>query len=243
MAIDTSKNWLVVCNSDAGLSVKSDNSTIGKLAEIVIYNLSTGEKIRTIDLSTLVQGGHFLNDVITDNQGTIFVTDSFSPVIYKIDSKGNASVLVNDSQFEVPQGAFGLNGIVYHPDNYLIVGRAFGGKLYKIPLDNPTQVSEITLDKSVNSLDGLLLTDPNTLVLVSNNFTGAPFKEAVYQITTTNNWSTGKIKNTFSSFAGSFPTTATVINDTVYVNYGYFPDLVNQETAPIETFKIQKVLF
>jgi sugar lactone lactonase YvrE len=243
LAVDTKNNRLLVCNSDAGISQRSDKSTTGQLAQVIAYDLTSGEKLKTIDLSKLFPGGHFLNDLVQDASGNTYVTDSFSPVIYKIDANDNASVLVNDKQFEVPQGTFGLNGIVYHPDNYLIVGRAFGGKLYKVALDESKNVQEITLNKSVNSLDGLLLTDANTLVLVSNYFAGPKFEETVYKIETTNNWTSASVTNSFTDLEGTYPTTLTEINNELYVNFGYFTELINPESAPNDSFKLQKVEF
>ncbi len=243
MAIDETNNRLLVCNSDAGISLKSDNTTIGQLAEVIIYDLTSGEKIKTIDLSGLYAGGHFLNDLVLDNNGNVYVTDSFSPVIYKIDTNDNPSVFVTNTIFEVPQGTFGLNGIVYHPDNYLIVGKAFGGLLYKVPLDDTNNIQEITLNTSVNSLDGLLLTDSNTLMLVSNYFAGPKFDEVLYKIETTNSWTSGNIMNTFTALEGKYPTTLTEIKDELFVNFGYFPELVDPNSAPHDNFKLQKVEF
>ena len=243
MAINESNNRLYVCNSDAGISLKSDVSTTGILAEVIMYDLTTGEKIKTIDLSGLFAGGHFLNDLVFDANGNLYITNSFSPVIYKIDTNDNPSVLVTNSIFDVPQGTFGLNGIVYHPDNYLIVGKAFGGLLYKIPLNDVNNIQEVPLDVNVNSLDGLLLTDNNTLVLVSNNFTGAPFSETIYKIETSNNWTSANITSTFTDLEGSYPTTMTKIDNSLYVNYGYFPELIDQNSAPNNNFKLQKIEF
>ena len=243
MAIDEPHNRLYVCNSDAGISLKSDVSTTGILAEVIVYDLTTGEKIKTIDLSGLFAGGHFLNDLVFDANGNLYITDSFSPVIYKIDANDNPSVLVTDPIFEVPQGTFGLNGIVYHPDNYLIVGKAFGGILYKVPLSNVNDIQEIALDTNVNSLDGLLLTDNNTLALVSNYFAGPTFNETIYKIETSNNWTSANITSTFTDLEGSYPTTMTEIGNSLYVNYGYFPELVDPNSAPNNNFKLQKIEF
>ncbi len=242
MTISHTNNWLVVCNSDGGISENSASETYGSLAQLIVYDLSTGAKIRTTDLSRLYQGGHFANDVRIDNSGNSYVTDSFSPLVYKVDASGNASILASNPSFIPPQGAFGLNGIVYHPDNYLIVGMSYNGKLYKIPLDSPENITEIRVNTAVNSLDGLLLTDNNTLVLVSNNFTGAPFNEAVYKLSTTDDWASATVTNTFTNLVGVYPTTATKIENKVYVNFAYFPNLAAGGT-PIETFNIQKVSF
>ena len=241
MAIDQTKNRLLVCNANSGLSQKSKKETIGSLAEIIAYDLTTGKKIKTINLAGLHKGRHFLNDITTDGKGNAFVTDSFSPVIYKINTDDELSVLASDKLFEVPQGAFGLNGIVYHNDNYLIVGSM--GKLFKVSISSPKEVKEITLDKPINSLDGLLLVDGNTLALASNYFMGPKFDEAIYKIETTDNWATAKVTSVFKDLAGIFPTTLTKINKDVYVSYGYFGDLVNPESKPNDNFKLQKVKF
>jgi sugar lactone lactonase YvrE len=243
LAIDNKNNRLLVCNSDAGISQRSDKSTIGQLAQVIAYDLTTGEKLKTMDLSKLFPGGHFLNDLVLDAKGNIYVTDSFSPVIYKIDTNDIPSVLVSNYNFKVPQGTFGLNGIVYHTDNYLIVGRSFGGKLYKVALDNSKNVEEIKLNINVNSLDGLLLTNYNTLILVSNYFAGPKFDEAIYKIKTSDNWATGTITNTFTDLEGKYPTTLTEINKNLYVSFGHFPELVDPNSAPNDSFKLQKVVF
>ena len=243
MEIDEKNNRLLVCNSDAGISLRSDPSTIGQLAEVIVYDLTTGTKLKIIDLSGLYAGGNFLNDLTLDEKGNIYVTDSFSPVIYKIDDNDIPAVFVSNPIFEVPQGAFGLNGIVYHSDNYLIVGNSFGGILYKIPLSNPNDIQEIALNISVNSLDGLLLTDDKTLTLVSNNFTGAPFDEAVYKIESSNAWASANVTSVFTALDGFYPTTLTEINNELYVNFGYFPELVDPNSAPNDNFKLQKINF
>ena len=243
MAIDEKNNRLLVCNSDAGISQRSGNTTIGQLAQVIAYDLTTGAKLKTIDLGTLYPGGHFLNDLVIDADGNIYVTDSFSPVVYKIDGNDTPSVLVSDSKFEVPQGTFGLNGIIYHPDNYLIVGRSFGGVLYKIPLSNPTDVQEISLDKSVNSLDGLLLLNNNTLGLVSNYFAGPSFEEAIYKIETSNDWTSGNVTSSYTDLDGKYPTSLEMINNGLFVNFGYFPELVDPNSAPNNNFKLQKIKF
>ena len=241
--IDKTNNRLIVCNTNPGVSIKSDPETVGQLAQIIIYDLSSGNKIRTVDLANLAEGAHLANDLTVDTEGNIYVTDSFSPIIYKVDVLGNASVLVNNPLFSAPAGFFGLNGIVYHPDNYLIVGKYDEGKLFKVSLEDTNDITEISLTEPVNSVDGLLFTDNNTLILASNNITGAAFNEAIYEITTTDNWDTGTIDNTFLTPPGTFPTTLDRVEDELYVIYSSLSALFGGVMPAVEEFPIQKITF
>lgn len=243
IAVDESKNRLYVCNSDAGISARSSSASTGILAEVVVYDLMSGDKLKVIDLNGLFAGGQFLNDLVIDDNGNLYVTNSFSPVIYRIDNNDNASVFATDTSFSAPIGAFGLNGIAYHKEGYLIVGNSYGGLLYKVPLNNPGNVTNISLNQNVNSLDGILLTDDNTLILVSNYFAGPSFDEVVYKIETSNGWSSANITRTFKSLNGEYPTTLAEINNGLFVNFGYFQDLVNPNSLPNNNFKLQKIRF
>lgn len=243
MTIDMTNNRLIVCNTDPGVGTKTSSSTVGQLAQIVVYNLSDGEKIRTVDLGGLSEGGHLANDLTVDNDGNIYITDSFSPTIYMVDVMGNASVLVSDPLFSAPAGAFGLNGIAYHPDHYLIVGKYDEGKLYRVSLNSGNQITEITLDGAVNTVDGILITGNNTIVLASNNITGDDFLEAIYEIETIDNWATGTISNTFTTSQGSFPTTLDIVEGNIYVINASLTSLFGGVTPPVDEFLIEKMPF
>ncbi|MEL6816929.1 MAG: hypothetical protein AAFP03_19320, partial [Cyanobacteria bacterium J06598_3] len=93
--IDPVNNRLLVPNTDHGLSLQSDPERKLKMAELGIYDLTSGEPIAYADLAALrPEMGHFANDVATDEAGNAYVTDSVSPILYKVDTMGNASVFL-----------------------------------------------------------------------------------------------------------------------------------------------------
>lgn len=81
--IDDDRDRVLVCNADPGASIKSSPATTGKLAALVVFQLSTGKLTHYIDLAKGLEGSHFCNDIALDTDGTIYITDSFSPIIIK----------------------------------------------------------------------------------------------------------------------------------------------------------------
>ena len=94
--------------------------------------------------------GHFANDVAVAADGTAYVTDTFAGVIYRVDTDYQASV------FYQPDTAdpLGFNGIVVHPDGYLLV--AGGETLWKVPLDSPDESAPVALPEAVPGQDGMV---------------------------------------------------------------------------------------
>jgi hypothetical protein len=133
-----------VAVSDPGAGLRTSPATAGKLAALGIYTLITGTRIKWVDLGGLLPGmAHFANDLAIDPQGNAYITDSFSPIIYKVDVNGNASVFMANERFATQPGEFGFNGIVFHPSGYLIVAFSKENKLFKFPVANPSGFSEV----------------------------------------------------------------------------------------------------
>jgi sugar lactone lactonase YvrE len=244
LEIDTKRNRLIVCNSDPGASIKTGDATKGKLAAVVFYNLRTGEREKYIDLAAIApQGGHMANDVTMSENGDFYITDSFSPIIYKVTKKGKASILVNDNRLAAPAGTFGLNGLVYHPDGFLIVAIYNGGKLFKVPLKNPSAIEEVQLRaKPFPTIDGVLLLNNKTIALACNNLTGANFPSAVYKLQTNDSWMSAETVGFFNT-GDTFPTTLTKADGDVFVIYAKLPMLFGGIKPAAQEFEITKVKF
>ena len=111
MKIDTKSGILWVCTGDPNYSVYKTPQTFKKQIRLIGLDLKTGKKLSDIDLSGLYPGNHFANDITLDDAGNKYITDSYSPVIYRIDSAGNASVFVENDLFKGM--GIGLNGIAW----------------------------------------------------------------------------------------------------------------------------------
>ena len=229
LAIDEEQNRLFIANSDGGLSINSSPETENQLAALAIFELSTGEPIDYVDLSGLRPGEpHFANDIDVDDKGNVYITDSFSPIIYKVDPQGTPSILLEDEQF-AGEG-FNLNGIVAHPDDFLIVGDFNDGLLYKVPLDNPEDFTQVQLERTLVNADGLLLTDKDDLIVITNEFDGKS-SNRVFNLQSNDNWKSAEIVEELDLGDVVYPTTGTTRNNDILVLDSQLDVLLAGETT------------
>jgi len=221
-------NRVFVCNSDQGRSVRSTPATTRQLAELLVFNLTTGLLERRTDLDNLLPAAdpNFANDVTLAPDGTAYVTDSFSPVIYKVTPNGTASILVQDIA-RLGNAGFGLNGIVYHPNGYLIVANSGQGKLYKIDLQNANAITEITGTGTLPG-DGLTLLNGDLYVVTGGT--------RVAQVRTTDNWQTASIvKFDATDYVGA--TTSVAVNNQIYTLNARIGQNANDRDFSIQRFR------
>ena len=69
------------------------------MARLISIDVATGKKTRDLDLSKLVPGKHFPNDLTFDRDGNCFITDSYAHVIYKVTPDGKTSVFTKSDLF------------------------------------------------------------------------------------------------------------------------------------------------
>lgn len=235
---DETRNRLIVANADLGISEKSaSSSSIGSIAKVIVYNLTTGALLKEIDLKPLTPtAGAFVNDIAVDGNGNIYITDSLSPVIYKVDIDYNASIFTTNNLFEPAPNDFGLNGIVFHPDGYLLVARTDNSKLFKVPVANPASVTEVA-GITFNFPDGLELDKNNNLVIVENGLGLGK----VYTFSSTDNWVNAVKVNETTIGKEEFPTTAALAsNNAIYVINSKLGKLLSGDITQ-SLFTIQKI--
>lgn len=229
--IDAKRDRVLVCNSDPGASAFSSKETTGKLAGLAAFQLSTGELIKYINLTEGIDGGHFCNDLTIDSNGTAYITDSFSPIVYRVDKNYQASVLLNDKTFS--GDSFNLNGIVVK-DGYLLTVKMNSGQLFKIPLDNPGAFSEVKLEQPVYAADGALWGPDGSLIVIANNNAHVGAKppvatNKVIKLQSTDNWATAKVIGQADT-GDVFATTGTIMDGNIYVIHAMLQVLFNPKT-------------
>lgn len=232
ISLDAKRNTLWVANGDVGGSVRSSPATQGKLAAVAAYDATTGTRKGYYDLSKLFAGAHFANDIAVDGNGNAYVTDSFSPVIYRIDNAGTATVFVHDERF-TGEG-FNLNGIVYHPDGYLIVNKHNSGELFRISLRDPKQITAVTLPEALKGADGMVLRKPGLISLVQNGDANRAL-----ELVSTDGWTSAQVKSSRKS-TYAFPTAAVVADGQVYVLNSRLDSLLTPNAPRVSDFVLQK---
>lgn len=232
LQFDAGRNLIWVAVGDLGNSVRSTPTTQGKLAALAAFDATTGEPRSYHDLGSLVEGAHFANDLAIDAQGQVYVTDSFSPVIYRVDRQGTASLFVRNELF-AGEG-FNLNGIVWHADGYLLVNKHNSGELFRVSTKGVPNVQRVALPEAFKGADGMLLLAPNHLALVQN--AGA---DRVVELVSNDGWKSATVASAHKT-AQTFPTTAARVGDGYYVLNSRLDSLMTKDAPRVSDYLLQK---
>jgi sugar lactone lactonase YvrE len=222
IAVDSERGRLWAVNSDFASSLKPSAAGPKHLAAVGVYDLTTGKALDYIDLSALSSGPHLLNGIALDSNGSAYVTDSFSPNIYKIDAHGHASLFLTDPRF-TGEG-INLNGLVVHPDGYLLVIKKSDGALFKVPLAKPSAFSKVELDTQLIGGDGVLLAGTENLVVIANQVPGTA-SNAAFSLSSDDGWASARLRAK-QSLGDVYPTTAVVRDGALYVIHSRLNELI-----------------
>jgi len=137
---------------------------------VFVYDGTTGELLARLPTGS---SPTFINDIVIAPDGSAYVTDSQSPVIYRVtgDVSGNFTLerwLDLTGTAFVYQAGFNANGIEVTPNGrYLVVVQSNTGKLFRIEIAT-RQITEFNLGgATVVNGDGILL-QGSTLYVLQN---------------------------------------------------------------------------
>jgi len=236
MHADPDRNRLLVCVSDPGVSEKTSPKTQKKIARLVSFDLKTGKRLKSVDLDKVAPAGgeHFCNDIAIDDAGNAYVTDSFSPIIYRVAPAFKATVFATSDVFKGK--GFGLNGIVHHKDGYLLVVKSDDGTLLKIDEKDGKAITTVATEKVPNG-DGLVLSG-DALAVIQN---GEAHK--LTKLKSSDGWKTAKVEKT-TPLAAEFPTTGVDVGGKLYVDMSHLNELfADPKKAATDSFTLAEMAF
>lgn len=233
LLVDDATNTLWVTNSDPGAGARTAAATQGTLAAIATYDATSGAPKAYYDLGALSQGAHFANDIVLDAAGNAYVTDSFAPLIYKIDPAGKASIFAQSPLFLAGEG-FNLNGIAWHADGFLLVGKYNSGELFRISTTDPTDIQKVKLPEALPGADGIHLIDAEHLLVVQN--LGA---DRTVELTSTDGWKSATIISQRAS-ERSMPTAAVSVDGEIYVLNSRLDTLFDPKATKVGDYLLQQ---
>ncbi|XP_021770073.1 uncharacterized protein LOC110734293 [Chenopodium quinoa] len=206
ISIDRSRNRLLVVTADL----------IGnRYGGLAAYDLSSWRRLFLTHLTKPGDEKTFADDVAVDEEGNAYVTDVKNSKIWKVNVDGKLLSIIKSPLFtpkEWYKNLVGLNGIVYHPDGYLLVIHTFSGNLYKIDLKKGEEITLVKIVKGSLQLgDGLELLSPTKLVVAGN--------PAGRLVESTDGWETASVVGKFSGAMHRLATAATVKDGKAYISH------------------------
>ncbi|XP_050376798.1 uncharacterized protein LOC126794183 [Argentina anserina] len=204
--IDRPRNRLLVATADV---------MGNRYSALAAYDLSSWDRLFLTQLSGPSDPKAFADDVAVDSEGNAYVTDCAGSFIWKVGVDGKFLSTIKSPLFtpkEWYKAIVGLNGIVYHPDGYLIVIHTFSGNLFKIDVAKGDEVKQIKIvEGSLKFGDGLELLSPTQLVVAGN--------PSGRLVESTDGWETASVVGKFSGPSHRLATAATVKDGKVYLNH------------------------
>ncbi|MGI8831347.1 MAG: SMP-30/gluconolactonase/LRE family protein, partial [Nitrososphaeraceae archaeon] len=116
-------NWITGLNAPKGMAVSSDSSKlyVSDMTDLVEIDIANGQITNRYN----APGSAFLNDVVSDGQGNIYVSDTGTNATYKFDSSNKSSLQIwlQSPELRNPNGLY-----VDNSTNKLVVA-SLGGSL------------------------------------------------------------------------------------------------------------------
>ncbi|KVH94495.1 uncharacterized protein LOC112518246 [Cynara cardunculus var. scolymus] len=217
------KNTDAIGNGSCGLFIdRPRNRVVVAIADVLgntysavaAYDLDSWKRLFFTHLSFSDDGKTFADDVTVDAEGNTYVTDAKGTKIWKVGLNGELLSVIKSPLFHAKEwykDLVTLNGIVYHPNGYLIVAHTLTGYLFKVEINKDNQVSVVKIDDSLAIADGLELLSPTKLVVAGAN--------GVKLVESNDDWETAAIVGRSPVLKHRLVTASTVKDGKVYINH------------------------
>ena len=172
-------NWVTGLNAPKGIAISNDGSKlyVSDITDLVEIDIASGKIMNRFN----APGSAFLNDVVSDNQGNIYVSDTGTNTIYKLDAAnlGDSTSSSLEAWLQSPQ-LNGPNGLhIDNNENKLIVVSLGpfskpGGGIEVVDLKNKT-ISSLGKEGTTSpfgGLDGIVSDASETHYYVTDNPAG-----------------------------------------------------------------------
>ncbi|MGP8233212.1 MAG: SMP-30/gluconolactonase/LRE family protein [Methylovirgula sp.] len=225
---DEKSGTLWACSNDlSALGVPGPSAVKGSW--LIGFDLKTGAG----KISARFPGKkNFCNDIATDRDGAVFVTNSLQPEILKLDPTAQKlDVWISDPQFDPGKGT-GLDGIAFGADGTLYVDTYSEAKLFRVDIANgKPAVSRVEPSQSLGLTDGLRPLGGDAFLLVEG-------VGKLDRVTFDGNEAT--IETLKDDLNG--PTGVTRLGDTAWVSEGQLKHLFDKDDPkPVLPFRLTAV--
>ncbi|KAG9457874.1 hypothetical protein H6P81_002382 [Aristolochia fimbriata] len=149
----------------------------GSFAALACYDMSNWKRVFLTRLAGPGDEKSLADDVAVDGEGNAYVTDAKASRIWKVGSGGELVKEIRSSMFRPKKQWYrnlvGLNGIVHHPDGFLLTVHTSTGTLLKISglgdHDDAETVEEVRFvdGRGLAFGDGIALLSPTRLVVAA----------------------------------------------------------------------------
>ncbi|UGY12460.1 hypothetical protein [Bradyrhizobium septentrionale] len=164
---DEKSGTLYVCSNDiSGFGVAGPSETKG--AWLKTFDLKSGAPKGSFALS---DPKSLCNDIVVGADGTAYVSDSFTPIVYSLKPGGTAlATFATDPQLAPAKDGVGLDGIAIGADGNLYVTTFIPAKLFKIEMKDGKAgaVTELKPSRPLDHADALRAHGGGLLLIEGN---------------------------------------------------------------------------
>lgn len=142
-------------NDPKGIAITKDKLYVSDVTALIEADINTGKILK----KHTVEGIEFLNDVAIAPDGAIYVSDTRTSKIYKLDTDGTFNLWLDDLKLDNP------NGLLIQGETMYIAswgGLAEGGRVSKLDM-NTKEIVPVT--EIIGNLDGIRPYDQDHLII------------------------------------------------------------------------------